>query len=135
MNYYISKPEDLKVSQIGSSLLPTQGNSLSRSKKTLSNYLRLLFLEIVIYRSMPEGFYRVQSPGFPRRSSVEETRHSDLSSACSIHQDRCVLTDQLSSGFASSSKTKTKKKKKMKCTLILASGFFHRQNEVYSNFS
>ena len=36
-------PEDLKLSQIGS----IQGTSLSRSTKTLSNYLRLLFPEIV----------------------------------------------------------------------------------------
>ena len=44
-------PEDLKLSQIGSSQLPAsiQGTSLSRSKKTLSNYLCLLFPEIVYW--------------------------------------------------------------------------------------
>ena len=44
-------PEDLKVSQIGSSQLPPsiQGTSLSSSKKTLSNYLCLLFPEIVYW--------------------------------------------------------------------------------------
>ena len=45
-------PEDLKLTQIGSSPLPPlfrELNSLSRSRKTLSNYLRLLFPEIVHY--------------------------------------------------------------------------------------
>ena len=43
-------PENLKVSQIGSSPLPSiQGTSLSRSKKTQSNYLRLLFPKIAYY--------------------------------------------------------------------------------------
>ena len=44
-------PQDLKVSQIGdfSAAASIQGTSLSRSKKTLSNYLRLLFPEIVYY--------------------------------------------------------------------------------------
>ena len=44
-------PEDLKLSQLGSSLRPPpfRGTSLSRSTKTLSNYLRLLFPEIVYF--------------------------------------------------------------------------------------
>ena len=41
-------PEDLKLTdQFFSAAASIQGTSLSRSKKTLSNYLRLLFLEIV----------------------------------------------------------------------------------------
>ena len=51
INYNRSMSEDLKLSHIGSSPLPPpfRGTLLSRSTKTLSNYLRLLFPEIVYY--------------------------------------------------------------------------------------
>ena len=43
-------PEDLKLTdQFFSAAASIQGTSLSRSKKTLSNYLRLLLPEIVYY--------------------------------------------------------------------------------------
>ena len=43
-------PEDLTVAdQLFSAAASIQGTSLSRSKKTLSNYLCLLFPEIVYY--------------------------------------------------------------------------------------
>ena len=49
-------PEDLKsvTDQLFSAATSIQGTSLSRSKETLSNYLRLLLPEIVYFRKASE---------------------------------------------------------------------------------
>ena len=73
-------PEDRKLSQIGSSALPPpfRGlNSLSGSRKTLSNYFRLLFPEIVHYDTMQLHrilglILRSRRAVDPRSGSVQE---------------------------------------------------------------